>query len=75
MNIAGVYERENRRQFSIEYLVRRIIPHQPQLKLHVFSLPGRSLAKVLPELSQPDSYLRSHTYNQTILTIVTLEHT
>jgi len=64
MYIARFYEYEIRRQFSIEDLVKRIIPHPPQLKFHFFSPPARGLSKVLPELSQPTGYLRSHTYKQ-----------
>ena len=64
MNIAGLYEYEIRQHFSIEDLVKRIIRHQPELKLHLFSLPARGLGKVQPELSQPTGYMRSHTYKQ-----------
>jgi len=64
MNIAGVYIYEIRRNFSIDDLVKRIIPHQPELKIHLFSPPTRCLLKVLPELSHPTGYLRSETYKQ-----------
>ena len=62
MNIAGVYEYEIRRYVSLEDIVKRIIHHQPQLTLHFFNPPTRDLGKVLPELSQPDGYLRRLTY-------------
>ena len=64
MNIAGVYENEIRQHFSIEDLMQRIIRHQPEVELHLFSLPARGLGKVQPELSQPTGYLRSYTYKQ-----------
>ena len=64
MYIARFYEYEIRRNISKEDLVKRIIPHQPQLKPHFFSPPTRGLCKVLPELSQPTGYLRSYTYKQ-----------
>ena len=77
MNIAGIYEYEIPRHVNIEHLVKRIIPHQPQLTLHYFKPAARGLCKLLPGLSQPAGYLRSHTYKQqyTILTIITVEHT
>jgi len=64
MKIAGFYAHEICRLFSKEDLVKRIIPHQPELKLHLFSPPARGLGKVLPEMSQPTCYLRSYTYKQ-----------
>jgi len=45
MNIAGFYEYEIFRTITIEDLVNRIIPHQSELKFHVFSPPGRCCVK------------------------------
>jgi hypothetical protein len=64
MNMAGIYEYEIRRHFSVEDLVKRNIPYQPKLKLHLISTPARGLDNVLPELSQPTGYLRRLTYKQ-----------
>jgi len=61
---SGFYEYEIRRNFSIEDLVKRIIHHQPELKIHLFSPPARGLCQLLPELSQPACCLISHTYKK-----------
>jgi hypothetical protein len=56
MNMAGLHEYEIRRHFSVEDLVKRIIPYQHKLKIHLNSTPARGLDNVLPELSQPTDY-------------------